>query len=165
VVGDGSINCVSYPEGARGLASAAAAVLRRDGLLVLRCYVQSQPREDASCLLTQALAGEIENFHEFKLRLLMALQRCAPDGVPVHDVYRWLTRHTSLSSLARDAGWAEAEVETLHHYNGSPTVYAFHTLDELLSELLCDFDEILRLTPAHEMGWRCPIVVMQVRRR
>jgi hypothetical protein len=162
-VGDGSINCLSYPEGFRALAETVSRLLRGSGLLVLRCYLQAEPRESAEELHDEALRGSIGSFHTFKLRLLMALQRSAQAGIAVEDVYRWVRRHVDLSSLPERTGWSRASVETLEFYRDSATVYAFPTLDELRSELLPRFEEAALHVPTHEMGPRCPILVFEAR--
>ena len=163
VIGDGSINCLTYPAGFRALAETVSGVLRGHGLLLLRCYLQGVPRESAEQIHTQALNGAVGSFHAFKLRLLMALQQTARDGVAVNDVHQWVSRNVDLPALPRRTGWARSAVETIQYYRDSTTVYAFPTLDELRSELLPRFEEVSLLIPGHEMGPRCPILVFQVR--
>ena len=163
VVGDGSINCLTYPAGYRALAETVSGVLREDGLMVLRCYLQAAPRESAEQVHEQALDGAVGSFHAFKLRLLMALQRTARDGVAVGDVYRWMIRNVDLPALPRRTGWARSAVETIQYYKDSTTVYAFPLLDEIRSELLPWFKEVSLVIPGHEMAPRCPILVFQPR--
>jgi hypothetical protein len=165
VIGDGSANCLTYPHGLHALSSTVCELLRDSGLLILRCYLQTEPHESATDLLAGALDGEIPNFHEFKLRLLMALQTSPTDGVAVHDVYQWLNHHAGFPSLSWTTVWTRAEVETLHHYDGSPTVYSFPVLGDLRSAFGDGFDEIANLTPSHPVGSRCPILVFQRRCR
>ncbi len=163
VMGDGSIICLAYPAGFRALAETVSGVLRRPGLLVLRCYLQATPRESAEQIHAAALAGAIGSFHAFKLRLLMALQPNARDGVAVSDVYQWVRRNVDLHELRQHTGWAQSAIETIQYYRNSTTVYAFTTLDELRSQLLPRFEEVRLLIPSHEMGSRCPILVFRAR--
>jgi len=163
VIGDGSINCLPYPIGFRRLAFAAAEVLRPGGLLILRCYLQAEPRECPHEIHSQAMGDAIDSFHAFKLRLLMALQPAAGAGVAVNDVHGWVTANVDPASLPRRSGWTAAEVATIDYYKDSPTVYAFPTLHELRAELADKFRELSLLTPGHPMGPRCPILVFQSR--
>jgi hypothetical protein len=163
VIGDGSINCLTYPAGYCALAETMSRALRGRGLLVLRCYLQATPHESAEQIHEQALMGTVGSFHAFKLRLLMALQRTAHDGVAVNDVHQWVSRNVDLCELSRRTGWARSAVETIQYYSGSTTVYTFPTLDELRSELRPRFEEVSLLIPGHEMGPRCPILVCAVR--
>src|ERR1700732_1268534 len=45
VFGDGSLNCVRYPEPFRSVAQTVSRVLNEQGFFVLRCYVQPDKRE------------------------------------------------------------------------------------------------------------------------
>jgi hypothetical protein len=164
VVGDGSINCLSYPDGFCALAEAAAGVLRGNGLLVLRSYLQAASRESPEQVYQNALDGSIGSFQAFKLRLLMALQHTAQEGIAVNDAYQWVCRDVDLPALARRTGWTKPAVETIERYKGCTTVYSFPSLEELRSALLPRFEELSLLIPGHEMGPRCPICVFTVRK-
>jgi SAM-dependent methyltransferase len=161
VVGDGSINCLTYPDGFQALAESVTRVLRKPGLLVLRCYLQAEPRESAEQIHAGVLDGGGGSFHAFKLRLLMALQQSARAGVRVRDVYTWVKRNVDLSALSRRTGWTRTAVETIEYYQDAATVYAFPTLDELRSALSSRFCEVSTLVAGHEMGPRCPILVLR----
>jgi hypothetical protein len=163
VVGDGSINCLSY-RGFRALAETVAGALRGNGLLVLRSYLQASPCESAEQVYQNALDGAIGSFQAFKLRLLMALQRTVQDGIAVNDVYQWVSQNVDLPALARRTGWTKPAIDTIERYKGCTTVYSFPTLEELRSALLPSFEELSLLTPGHEMGPRCPIGVFSVRK-
>jgi hypothetical protein len=105
----------------------------------------------------------IDSFHAFKLRLLMALQPAAREGVAVNDVHRWVTANVDAVSLPRRSGWTSAEIATIDYYKDSPTVYTVLTLAELRMEMADKFRELSLLTPGHPMGPHCPILVFQSR--
>ena len=86
VVGDGSIHCLRYPDGFRALADSVERVLADDGVLILRCYVQSDLREDPDDVYADLCSGSVRSFHAFKLRLLMAMQESADSGIAVRRV-------------------------------------------------------------------------------
>lgn len=162
VIGDGSVNCLKYPEGFEALARTVARVLRPNGLLVLRCYLQSPVRETAEAVYGAALSGSISSFHAFKLRLLMALQTNLHKGVAVDDVYRsWVKRKIRLQALPKGPGWELPAIKTIDFYKDSTTVYAFPTIAELRRALLPCLEEVTQLTPTHDMADRCPLLVFR----
>jgi SAM-dependent methyltransferase len=160
VIGDGSINCLRYPGGFDDFAAAVSSVLRPNGVLILRVYLQAVPRESADDVLSDA--GSISSFHALKLRLLMAMQKTAFDGVAVNDVYRWWReRNIDLRLLPNADGWAKTDIGTIEFYRGSSSIYSFPTLSELRSQLLEFFDEVSISVPPHDMGERCPVLVLK----
>lgn len=163
VVGDGSINCLEYPVGFRGLACVASAILSKDGRLILRCYLQLKNPESVESVFDEAVRGSIGSFHAFKLRLLMAAQRNVREGVVLSDVYQIWADRRAASKLPSGHGWENSAIETIGYYRGSTTRYTFATLDELRSMLLPLFEEVSVFWPTYELGERCPTVVLRPR--
>jgi SAM-dependent methyltransferase len=161
--GDGSVNCLSYPGGIYALSEELARLLCPHGLLMLRTYLQVEPRESPDELLGQALRGALPGFDEFKLRLMMALQRDPADGLAVENVYQWVSRRIDPVELARRTGWALAAIETMQLYKDSATVYAFPTREQLLSVLLPHFEVFSSMEPSHPMGQRCLVLSLRGR--
>lgn len=162
VIGDGSINCLTYPDGFRSFAEAVRDVLDDRGLLVMRSYVQSIPREKPDAVYAHACHDSIGSFHAFKLRLLMSLQGNPEQGIAVKKAYEsWMTRNLDPQSLPSRAGWEKADIETIEAYQDSSTVYAFPTLAQLRSVLLEFFEEVSISTHGYEMGDRCPTLVLR----
>ena len=163
-IGDGSFNCLDFPDGLRAAARSVESVVQKDGLFVLRCFVQAEPRESLDALFDEALRGSIGSFHAFKLRLLMALQESAHKGVAVKDAYwAWTDRKIDLERLPSSPGWAKPAVETIGLYRDAETVYSFPTLDELRMELAEFFEEISVTVHSYELAERCPILVLRPR--
>ena len=163
VIGDGSMNCVRYPNGFRRLAESVRRVLRDDGIFLLRCYVQPAVQERPE----EVLAGISGNssFHHFKLRLLMAMQQSARQGVAVGEVFRfWADRRAEAAVPVRRAGWERAAVETIELYRGAKTVHTFPTRTELQSALGEFFDEVSLFHAPGGVGERCPLLVLKPRR-
>jgi SAM-dependent methyltransferase len=162
VIGDGAMSCVRYPEGLRNLAAAVARVLRSDGLLLLRCYVQPRQKEDLGRVLVGLSNGENTSFHHFKFRLLMALQEDARQGVAVADVYRcWARSGIDPERLASSTGWNLATIRTLDLYRDSTTVHTFPTLAECRSVLREYFDEVSCSFATYPLAERCPMLVLK----
>ena len=162
VIGDGSANCLRYPEGYRSFARAVSAVLSEQGVLILRCYIQPRERESLEAVVADLPA--IASFHHYKFRLLMALQQTPEQGIAVHDVFRfWAGRHSGGQGLPSGPGWEPSVVETIGHYRGAATVHTFPTLEELRAVMEEWFDEIGFSIPSYPLGERCPTIVWKRR--
>jgi hypothetical protein len=166
VIGDGSLNCLHYPEGYCALAKVLSGVLCDEGALVLRCYVQPEEREAPEQIVADALSGEIPTFHHFKFRLLMALQPSARQGVPVKEVYNvWTQRRLGQRLTNCRAGWTKQDTDMIQLYRDSPTVHTFPTLAESSDVLRRFFEEVSVFTPSYYNGDRCLTLVMRRRGR
>lgn len=162
VIGDGSLNCLRYPEGYRLLARTVSRVLREQGALILRCYIQPSERDPVEAVLADL--PTIASFHHYKFRLLMALQQTVRQGIAVDEVYRfWAGRHSGGEGLPSGPGWEPAVAETIGHYRGAATVHTFPTLDELRVVMEERFDEIGFSIPSYPLGERCPTIVWKRR--
>ncbi len=164
VIGDGSINSLEYASGFQALAESVFRVLRRHGILILRCYVQPAAPETPEAVFADASRGLMGSFHAFKLRLLMAAQESAQRGVAVKDVYRlWVDRNLDRRQLPAGVGWEKSAVETIEFYREAGTVYAFPTVAQLRATLLPWFDEVSMFRPTYQLGDRCPTFVFRPR--
>jgi hypothetical protein len=165
VAGDGSFNCLAYPQEFRAMAAAIFAVLKDAGILILRCYLQKAAPESPEQVYADLRRGTIRSFHAFKLRLLMALQNNAQEGIAVRHAYgSWADHHLELGSLPSGQGWRKSAMDTIEYYKNSSTVYAFPTLAAMRGVLGEFFEEVSLLTPSYELGERCPTVVLRPRR-
>lgn len=164
VAGDGSINCVDYPDGFRMFACSVAQVLRKNGTAVLRCYVSPDEKESPDAVFAQALKGTIGSFHAFKLRLLMALQESARSGVGVKDAFRaWMERHLDPGELPSTPGWAQSAVASIALYREVATRYTFPALAELRDALAPWFEEVSITRHGYELAERCPMLTLRRR--
>ncbi|MBI5085368.1 MAG: hypothetical protein HZB13_12315 [Acidobacteria bacterium] len=165
VLGDGPMICMRYPDGFRSLSRSVCRVLKPDGIFVLRCYVQPALREDADAVFADALRGSIPTFHQFKFRLLMALQKSASSGVKVDDVYRyWTGRVGPGGRWPSRAGWRKKDVGTIELYRGAGNVHTFPTLEEWRSVLEESFEFVSTSCATYHLADRCPVVVLRHRR-
>ena len=160
VIGDGSFSCVRYPDALRAVVAEMHRVLTADGILILRCYLQSDRRDSPDDVIEDLLRGAIPTFHAFKLRLLISMQQSPEEGVVLDKVYRyWNSRRIDADDLALRTGWPAALVRSLELYRGTSTVHAFPTLMQLRAVLAPYFDEISLSTPSYPLGERCPILM------
>ncbi len=158
VIGDGSVNCVRYPGDLGDLARSIHRVLRANGTLILRCFVQPAQPEDPAELMEHI--ADCASFHHFKMRLLMALQKSSEQGIAVNDVYRyWTSRKIDVQALAERTGWDRTDIDTIELHNGPNTVHTFPTLEEIKSVLTPFFSAVSVRVPDYPMGERCPLLV------
>ena len=159
VIGDGSLSSVRFPDESRTVLGEIRRILEPSGIALLRCYIQPSVKEQPQRLL-DAL-GEIPSFHEFKLRLLMALQPSAESGISVRDVYRfWARQRFDSNLLSARTGWDPAAIEMMELYRDSETVYSFPTMAELES-LLREFFGEIAIASAGRLGETCPIIMLR----
>lgn len=162
VTGDGSINCLRYPETSRALAASIHRALRRDGVLILRVYAQPEPKEEPEQVFEDALSRRIPTFTQFKFRLLMAAQASTAEGICVDEVYQLWVRHMArYTDVADRTGWHQAEIDSIGLYSGASTVHTFPKLAESRSLLAEFFDEVTVSIPSYYLGERCPTLVLR----
>lgn len=167
VIGDGSITCLglTYPDGYQRLAEAVYRVLDGDGIFLLRCYLQPDVQERPEDVFEATFHYPIPTFHEFKIRLLMAVQQSAQQGLVVNEVHRfWASLNVNAAELAARTGWDQAAIETMELYRDAQTVFVFPTRSEFLSVLNEFFDEVSISLTTSDIGRRCPIMVFRPRR-
>jgi hypothetical protein len=162
VVGDGSINCLRFPDGFRALANKVRCTLSDDGILALRCYVRPAIQERPDEVFADIFRSTIPSFHHFKFRLLMAMQPSTEQGVAVNDVYKkWASGRIDEDSLIARTGWEKRAIRTIKFYRDKETVHTFPTLAELRSVLVEFFDEVSCSIPSYHLGDRCPLFVLK----
>ena len=159
-VGDGSLSALPYPDGYRKLASTLREKLKPGGALLLRAYVPPPAPEDPGDVMAEL--PRHTTFHEFKLRLLMALQRGPQEGTHLDEVYRyWSDWGIDRAALAAETEWRRDEIDTIDRYRGLKAVYTFPPRGELLALLEEYFPEVRVRVPSYPMGERCPTLVMR----
>jgi len=157
-IGDGSFACVRHPAPVRAAAAEVRRVLRDDGILILRCYIQTT-RERKEDVVADLQRGNVPSFHWFKFRLLMAMQECTAGGTPIADVHRyWTSLNIDEEALAARTGWDLPGIQLIHLYRDAPAVHTFATLGEMRALLLEFFEDVVVSTTSGYMGDRCPVL-------
>ena len=165
VTGDGSVNCVRYPEGCFALAGSVADALRDDGVFILRTYVQPESKETADEVFAAIDSEPGLTFPQFKFRLLMSVQESAEEGALLDRVYEaWAKRAAGVAQFAAHTGWDEQKIRTMEFYRDSETVHTFPTLPELECALRPWFERVCISYPTYRLGERCPTLLLKPRR-
>lgn len=159
-LGDGSPIALRYPEGYRSLARGLRAVLKPDGVFILRAFVRPAVSEDPRDVVAD-LARNV-TFHQFKLRLAMALQASPETGCRLDRVHSyWADCKIDRAALVFQTHWRREEIDTIDRYRDLDDVYTFPTLAELRSVLGEFFRESSVFVPSYPLGERCPTLVLR----
>jgi hypothetical protein len=159
VAGDGSFVAFDYPEGFRALAASLHRILNIGGLLVMRCFTRPEQREEPADVFADLYANRIGGFHQFKWRLVIAMQTDVRRGILVKDVFdAWAASGISARQLSQRTGWDEDVINTITYYKGMRTRLTFPTQAELEAVLRECYEDISICLPDYPLGDRCPIV-------
>jgi SAM-dependent methyltransferase len=165
VIGDGSLNCVRFPDGLRAVAKNVNDVLDPDGVLLFRCFVRPTTKELPEDVFSDLVHARIPSVNHFKFRLLMAMQSSAENGISVHDVYeKWADSDIDQEALMARTGWDKRAFQSIELYKGQDVIHTFPAIEELRSVLHEFFEECSVSTPAYPLGERCPRFILRKRR-
>ncbi|MFT4562060.1 MAG: hypothetical protein ACI9BW_001803 [Gammaproteobacteria bacterium] len=161
VLSDGPFGVLCGPSEYEGLLHNIRRILMPGGLFTFRVFLQAEVKEEPDAVYRAVMDGEINGFHTFKLRLLMAHQPDDQSGVRVGDVWSsWATDGPGADALAECCGWPLAQIETINAYRDQDSIYTFPTLQQLRAQMLVEgFSEVSCSRPTYELGERCPTLV------
>ncbi len=164
VVGDGSLNTCRFPGEVRALIRSIGELLAENGTLALRCYIRPHIQESVDAVFDALFSARGLSVDRFKMRLYLAMQRSAEEGVAVREAARLLDRYKRDNRTMREQlGWSNAAIEPFAHWRVSDAVYSFPTVEELRKVLGERFDEVSISYPGYELGHCCPTLVMRPR--
>ena len=167
VIGDGSFNCLVYPDGYGRLLGEIGRVIRPAGRIAVRVYLAPDEPETIPVLKHQVMSGRAGSFHAFKWRFAQALLAVAGGvNVKVEAIRDGFDgEFPDRSSLARASGWSMEDIATIDFYKGSAEVYSFPTLAQFRAALPASFG-IAKAVPSgrYELAERCPLLVMDLPR-
>jgi SAM-dependent methyltransferase len=161
ITGDGCYPSLSYPAGYAALTSEVARVLRNGGRYVTRVFLRPDRLETVADIASAVERGIIGSVHALKLRLLAALHGASGEGTCLGDVWlAWKTMPALPLELASTRGWTAEEITGIEGYRGLATRYFLPTLAEIRAMLAPAFVEIECIAGSHELGDRCPTLVL-----
>jgi SAM-dependent methyltransferase len=133
ILNDAGLLLMAGAEKLRAAANELRRVLRPDGHVVLRHFMRPSSPESLDALVQAAARGKLRNFHELKLRLLMALETEKPGAgirlADAHGCFNLLFADRGL--LARQLGCNPDTIATIERYRGQEARYTFHSLAEM----------------------------------
>ncbi|MBA2933135.1 class I SAM-dependent methyltransferase [Sphingomonas sp. CGMCC 1.13654] len=160
--GDGSLTMLDWPADYRLLMRSLGRVLRPGGRLVLRCFVRPDACEAIGDLAAEVLAGKVDHFGAFKLRLNMAT--AAIDGrvyVPVADIHAQFEAHLpDRAAIETATGWGAAEFAAIDAYRDAGSHLSYATRAEIASTLPEGATHRFVETEGYPLADRCPLLVV-----
>jgi SAM-dependent methyltransferase len=163
---DGGFHLLDHPAGQRKLVERLADVIAPGGRCIFRLFTPGKEHETPEAVLADLQAGRIANLNVLKLRLGMALQRSAADGVSVREMWEILRGLApSWESLAARLGWSLDHLLAIELYRTSDARYFFTSIEQVAG-LFCADDRFVCLGFRHSgytLGERCPIIVFERR--
>jgi hypothetical protein len=136
-------------------------------LFVVRLFVPPPERETPEQVLQALDDRTIPNLNVLKLRLGMALQRDATQGVQLQHVWSaLLERHADLSLLASHLGWDLDHLQAIDSYRNSQGRYHFVDISQVQAMFCGDsgpFELIGQHEGSYHLSERCPIVLLRRR--
>ena len=139
-------------------------VLKLDGRVVIRHFARPVQAESLADIAHSVAAGEVRNFNELKLRLLMSLHGVRPEiGVALQDAFdafnRWFPDR---ATLAAQIQCSPEIVATIDAYRERQASYTFPNADEVAG-LFPTFT--LTVGPAGRYGLAecCPVFALAPR--
>jgi SAM-dependent methyltransferase len=161
---DGGLSFLEYPAGIRQVAAELHRVLAPGGVSAFRMYVPPAVRESVERVVADLNGRLVENLAHLKLRLWVALQESASEGIRLGDVWAAVRDdHTSAEEFADRVGWPVEMVKGLDLYRGSDEVYRFPSVQDVVGAFCGDglFELQQVRTPGYALGECCPTVVFR----
>lgn len=161
---DGGMILVEHPKGHRKLKEQLRHLLDTDGRCIFRLFVPPRDREKVETVLNSLIAGRIPNLNVLKLRIGMALQDSAEEGVSVQEIRRTvLGLEPNLERLAEHLGWSLDHLRVIDTYRDSPARYYFAS-ERQIADLFCaenEFSIVGRWNGSYPLAERCPIIAFR----
>ncbi len=162
---DGGIILLQYPEGHRKFAEELSRIITPDGLCVLRLFVPPANDEDPESVLLDLMESRMGNLNLLKLRLGMAMQANAVEGVQLNNVWKAIHKVApDLNQLADKISWPLEHLLAINAYRGRTATYHFLDVDQVLG-IFCAENVSFALEsvqwPDYELGDRCPTITLR----
>jgi hypothetical protein len=137
-------------------------VLKPAGKVAIRVYLAPETPEHSNAVIDDLMNRRIGNSNVLRMRLFMALQRSAANGVNLSDVSAfWTSAQIDKTFLTTELGWSATAIGIFDVFKNLNLRYSFPTLVQLRTVFSDYFIELDRYIPAYEIGSRCPTIVLQ----
>ena len=161
---DGGPILLEYPTAHRALVDQLHRLLVPGGRVIFRAFVPPAKRESKQIVFDDLAQGRIANLNILKMRLGMAMQPSADEGVAIDDVLHAVESvDNDLARLAQRLGWTWDHMRVIEVYRDSPARYHFVS-EEQLTRLFCHdgrFALVGRWHGTYPLAERCPIIAFE----
>jgi len=164
-IGDGSFNCLQYPEDYRQLCRELARTLRPGGRVAMRFFVTPDRCESVEAARARTMAGCLGSIHALKWVLAHAIcRRTADPNVPVQTILDVFNHEfPDRRELEQATGWSQEDIGEIDAYDRMTDVFSFPTSSEILSVIPRDFSHPhFVLAGTYDLAERCPLLVMEL---
>jgi SAM-dependent methyltransferase len=161
IIGDGSFNCLVYPDEYRVVLEQLARVARPRTRLAVRVFATPARCETLAELRGRTLDGEIAVADALKWRVAMALAAKHGANVSRAAVYdAFVHTFPDVPELLQRTGWHTEDLDTFRRYEGVPDSLSFPTEEEV-ETVIPECLQGARFEPSgvYELAERCPILV------
>jgi len=160
---DGGLPILDYPRAQHDLVRILHRVLSDEGLCLFRMFVLPEEREAPEAVLREFVEGEIGNLSCLVLRMNMALQTSADEGVVIGKAYDAIWSVPRLDEVLARLGWSPEHMTLIEECRGITSQWHVLTLRETL-DMFCLHPGGFRVqevrTPSYDLGERCPTVAL-----
>lgn len=154
IIGDGCFTTLPSPNLYKMVNAELSRILNPGGFFIHRFFIRPACEQSLDLVLQYAEP----NFHAFKWRLAMSIQKSFLQGVAVHDI--WLVFK---NNRCKNDAWLPEVASTIDAYCKSQSRYTFPSLLEL-EEVMCSQFEQLRVTRSYyTLGDCCPVILYKKR--
>lgn len=163
VIGDGSLNNLTYPDDISRLIGIVVRLLSSDGLFACRLFERPTVPITTDAILAAPRSPDKLNFHALKWMLAMQLAAERGANVPVTSILRQFDDlFPDRDALSRETGWTRAAIDTIDAYRGSPLSYCFPDRTEFISTLQDGIADIaFRDCGNYPLASCCPILTFR----
>ncbi|HXY03928.1 MAG TPA: hypothetical protein VEI49_10145 [Terriglobales bacterium] len=162
---DGGITSLAYPHETRRMIESLERVLAPDGICAFRLFTPPTKPESSQAVLAELLDGRIASLDLLKLRLGMAMQKDACEGVQLQDIWNMVNAAApDFEGLSSRIGWKRQPLMAINTYRNSRVRFYFPTVAQVL-ELFKERNGAFKLEEIHHstyaLGECCPIVALR----
>jgi hypothetical protein len=163
ILGDGCTTQLANRKAYKVFFKEQRRIIKNDGFLLMRCFLNTQKRESNNQIIKSALQGRIQFFGSLKWRIAMALlSKRHTFSIKVKKIHEAFNSLFPLRiELAKSCHWNIDLINTIDTYKNSDISYTFPSLKELKTLIAPEFEIIKIYYPHYELTERCPIILMR----
>ena len=165
VIGDGSFNCLDYPNDYLRVFSELERVAHPGAAFAVRFFVTPSPGEALGDVRAAAMAGQVGAIDALKWRLGMAVAARSGPNVARNAIHAAFEEaFPGREALLAATNWDAADLEAIDWYRGAPDIISFPTESEILAVVPPSMRNP-RFLPSgkYELAGRCPILAGEFR--